>query len=107
MTAGRVGNSRVETYGKHTFDEVVVDHAPEVQRLAWLSRNLVLDSLPVVVEVCWPRQGPFVAVDQRHHDALLVLQPHQRSPQTRLNPGRVVGFRVGYGMSSLDCGSRS
>ncbi len=47
----------VQAFGEHTFHEVVLGHTPEVQRLAWLSRDLVLDSLPVVVEVCWPRQG--------------------------------------------------
>jgi hypothetical protein len=52
-----VHKASVETYGEHTFDEVVADHAPEVRRLAWLARDLVLDALPVVVEVCWPRQG--------------------------------------------------
>lgn len=47
MTAGGVGNCRGEKYGEARIDEVVVDHALEFQPLAWMSRDLILDSCQV------------------------------------------------------------
>jgi hypothetical protein len=52
-----VNRAGVQTFAEHTFHEVILGHTLEIQRLAWRVRNLILDSLPVVVEVCWPRQG--------------------------------------------------
>ncbi len=44
----------VDTYG--TFDDILTASSPAAQTLARQLRALIIDVLPAVVEVPWPRQ---------------------------------------------------
>ncbi len=48
---------KIETWGEHTFDEVVEGHDPEIQRIARLARDLICSTLPKVTEVPWAQEG--------------------------------------------------
>lgn len=47
---------KVETWGDHTFDEILEGRDPDIQRIARLARDLIRCTRPTITEVPWAKE---------------------------------------------------